>query len=175
MITCSVCNKELLNEDGLKIHMTRMHGAEDGKVKNSDETVIMSDGTKMLSNDLESKVNSLSSAVEKLTRLITESVVTEKEIPARPDIINMAPAWKDAAFDILGDYIDDLQAFYPSSGGCLFTVVIKREKSNASQSHWEMHKQDRRTKELGNTGLEGVKKWCELIKKNLTGNHAVIN
>ena len=78
----------------------------------------------------------------------------------------MNPNWKKIVNQVLGSEFD-CEASYPKSGGVLFKVIVPKNKSNASQSYWEMNKRDVRTKEIGHTGSEGVKKWCELIKKNL--------
>lgn len=95
------------------------------------------------------------------------SPVEQKEISeAGPDEQPMNPHWKKIVHQVLGEEFD-CEVTYPKSGGVLFKVIVPKDKSNASQSYWEMNKRDVRTKEIGHTGAEGVKKWCELIKKNL--------
>lgn len=135
--------------------------------------------TKEEFKSLESNVlQALDLITKKLEKPEPHPVFAEKEIEeAKPQMTDapMNPHWKKAAEEILGDALEDVFVQYPESGGTMFTVVIKKEKSNASQSHWEQHKtdkfaKDRRTKNIGNTGLEGVKKWCELVKANLTRN-----
>ncbi len=96
-----------------------------------------------------------------------EEIKEAKEVEeATPDEQPMNPHWKRAVHEILGEDFD-CEATYPKSGGILFKVIVPKDKSNASQAYWEMNKRDVRTREIGHTGLEGVKKWCALIKKNL--------
>ncbi len=85
---------------------------------------------------------------------------------AVPDDTPIAPSWTKAVHEILGKDFE-CEATYPTSGGVLFKVIVPLDKSNASESYLEDNKRDVRTKDIGNTGLEGVKKWCSLIKKNL--------
>lgn len=96
-----------------------------------------------------------------------EEVKEAKEVEkASPDEKPTNPHWTRATHEILGEDFD-CEIAYPESGGVLFKVIVPKDKSNATQAYWEMNKRDVRTKEIGHTGLEGVKKWCALIKKNL--------
>lgn len=115
-------------------------------------------------------VQSLAASVQAMAEAQTfskESPAAVKEIDeAGPDEQPMNPHWTRVVHQVLGEDFD-CEVTYPKSGGVLFKVIVPKSKSNASQSYWGMHKRDVRTKEIGQTGLEGVKKWCELIKKNL--------
>lgn len=92
----------------------------------------------------------------------------EKEVrKAAPDVNPVNPAWEEKAEDILGDYLDHCEVFFPKRGGTIFTVVIKLEKSNAALEYLDVMKQDRRSKEIGNEGIEGVEQWCKLVAQNL--------
>lgn len=86
---------------------------------------------------------------------------------AAPDVSVVNPAWIEKANEILGDVIDHCEVFYPKHGGTIFTVIIKESSSNASADYLSRHKADRRSKEIGNEGIEGVESWCKLIKENL--------
>lgn len=98
-----------------------------------------------------------------------EETPLEKEVTkARPDYVEpVNPEWQDKAEEILGDALDHIEAKHLRTGGLIFTVVIKKEKSNASESYLAEFKTDRRSKEIGAEGIGGVENWCKLIKQNL--------
>ena len=115
-------------------------------------------------------VTSLANSIQALAEakpVSKEDLVMKAEIDsAAPDETPMNPHWVKVVHQVLGEDFD-CEVAYPKSGGVLFKVIVPKKISNASQSYWEMNKRDVRTKEIGHTGTEGVKKWCELIKKNL--------
>lgn len=78
------------------------------------------------------------------------------------------PSWRTIVDELLGTDFG-IKVSYPTGGsGFLFTLIIPKEKSNASKDHWEMFKADLRTKALsGNDGIDGVRKYVELVKRNL--------
>jgi hypothetical protein len=133
---------------------------------------------KEASKDHTEEIKILAAGLDNLTKLVTQlaekqttpvSTSVDKEVKeATSDDTPLNPNWKKKAQEILGDYLEDVQVYYPKTGGTHFTLIIKKEKSNATPSYWSMFKQDRRTKEIGNTGIDGVQKWCELVKRNLT-------
>lgn len=98
----------------------------------------------------------------------------EKEIKkADPNAIPVNPEWDQAARDIIGaEVVDHCEMNHLKSGGILFTVVIRNDKSNAPKDYLERYKQDRRTKEIGNEGFGGVELWCKLIAQNLARQNA---
>jgi len=88
---------------------------------------------------------------------------------ADPNENPIPPAWRKAVDEILGaDF--GISVSYPNDGsGFLFRIIVPKEKSNASTSHWTMYKTDIRTKSLNNAeGLPGIKQYCELVKRNLS-------
>lgn len=93
----------------------------------------------------------------------------DKEIkkagPKEPEPVNSE--WKDIAQEIIGEALDHVEVNHLRNGGLLFTVVIKKEFSNAPDNYLSEHKEDRRTKEIGAEGIGGVENWCKLIKQNL--------
>lgn len=92
----------------------------------------------------------------------------EKEVKeAVSDAAPVNPAWIAKAKEIVGEALDHCEVLYPKHGGVLFTLVIKKEHSNASVDYLERYKVDRRTKEIGNEGIEGVEQWCKLVAGNL--------
>ncbi len=91
---------------------------------------------------------------------VKEAAGTDAETP-------VPPAWRQLVEDILGEDFD-CEFSLPESGGSIFRIIVPKAKSNAPQMHWQYHKRDVRSKELGNTGVKGVKEWCLLVRKNLT-------
>lgn len=84
------------------------------------------------------------------------------------DKMPIPPAWRKMVDEILGlDFGIDI--VYPQSGsGFLFKIIVPAEKSNASESYKEFHKVDIRTKAVSySEGIEGVRKFCEMVKINL--------
>jgi len=88
---------------------------------------------------------------------------------AGADETPVPPKWRQLVNEILGEDFG-VKVNYPESGsGFLFTIIVPREKSNATKEHWEMFKNDLRTRSIsGNEGSDGVRKWVELVKKNLS-------
>ncbi len=81
--------------------------------------------------------------------------------------IPMNPEWEERAREIIGDALAHCEIQYLRSGGVIFTVVIKDEFSNESADYIKYYGSDRRSKEIGAEGVEGVDNWCKLVKSNL--------
>lgn len=130
------------------------------------------------------EVKELSGAVSSLIDIVKElgEKMKAPTVPQTPEEIkyegevtkasvnrqeNVPREWTEKAREILGDALDHCEVFYPKGGGTLFTMVIKKEFSNANQDYIERYKEDRRTKEIGNEGIEGVEQWCKLVSANL--------
>ena len=79
------------------------------------------------------------------------------------------PAWRKMVDDILGIEFG-IDIVYPQAGsGFLFKIIVPAEKSNADQAYKELYKTDIRTKAVSySDGIEGVRKFCELVKTNLS-------
>lgn len=93
----------------------------------------------------------------------------EKEIrKAGPDTAPINPEWEEMVAEIIGDALDHCEVTYLKGGGTLFTIVIKREFSNAPEDYLEMRKVDRRSKEIGSEGITGVEAYAKLVKQNLS-------
>ena len=91
-----------------------------------------------------------------------------KEEVSNPDKMPVPPAWRKMVDETLGlDFGIDL--VYPQSGsGFLFKIIVPPEKSNASAAHKEFYKVDIRTKAISYAdGVEGIRKFCELVATNL--------
>lgn len=97
-----------------------------------------------------------------------EEVKQEAEVTKAGPVKELVnPAWIEKAKEIIGEAVDHCEVFYPRSGGTIFTVVIKKELSNAPVDYLERYKEDRRSREIGNEGIDGVEAWCKLIRDNL--------
>ncbi len=79
------------------------------------------------------------------------------------------PKWTRAVHEILGQEFE-CEFAQPDNGGAIFRIIVPRELSNAPQIHWEMHTRDVRSREIGNTGLTGVKEWCLRVRSNLSAS-----
>ena len=100
---------------------------------------------------------------------VAEAVEKEDKITSSPDVNTVPPSWRKIVDEVLGQEFG-LNVSYPEKGsGFLFKLIVPKEKSNASQSHWDYYKSDIRTRAIGfGEGIEGVRKYCEIVLKNLT-------
>jgi hypothetical protein len=117
---------------------------------------------------------------QEILGLMKEMVANKQTVPTAPatsgvgnddgssdkNRVGVPPAWKEMVDQILGPEFD-CEYTLPPDGGQLFTIIVPKEKSNATKEYIEMFKTDRRTKELGNTGPRGVKEWCLKVRQNL--------
>lgn len=100
--------------------------------------------------------------------IAVQETAIEKEVrKAAPDENPVNPAWKEKAEEILGDALDHCEVMFPKRGGTIFTVIVKEEVSNAPTEYMDRMKVDRRSREIGNEGIEGVEQWCKLVAANL--------
>ena len=90
------------------------------------------------------------------------------QIDEEPDVSPVPPAWRKMVDEALGPDFG-INVSYPQSGsGFLFKIIVPPEKSNASKSHKEFYKTDIRTKAISySDGIDGVRKYCELVAANL--------
>ena len=116
--------------------------------------------------DLVSKANQTPKEKE-----VTKVVEAEKKSAEANDAYKepVHPEWLADAKLKIGEALDHCEVDYPKNGNPRYTVVIKKEFSNASSSHLEYYKIDRRTVPVIN-GLEDVKKWNSLVAQNLKLN-----
>jgi len=98
-----------------------------------------------------------------------EIVQKEELVSAKTDETPCPPSWRKLVDEVLGPEFG-LNVVYPEKGtGFLFKIIVPKEKSNASQSHWDYYKSDIRTRSIGfGEGIEGIRKYCEIVAKNLT-------
>lgn len=118
----------------------------------------------------ESAIGAILSAVEQLkekTPVLPETEEEKKVTAAGPNKVSTNDEWDATAREILGEYVDHTEVAHERSGGVKFTVVIKEEKSNAPKDYLERVRSDRRTREVGASGMDGVIEWCKQIRQNL--------
>lgn len=101
---------------------------------------------------------------------VKQEVEDKKVSEADSDMSDVNPRYNEKAKEILGEKLDRTFVKYPKGGGTLFTVVIKKEFSNAPKDYLERMKEDFRTVNIEREefrGEDGVEKWCKLILQNL--------
>ncbi len=76
------------------------------------------------------------------------------------------PAWRKLTDEILGSDFE-IELELPENGGQKFSIYVPREKSNAHPDYKAVFTNDKRTRELGNTGIKGVKDWLLRVRRNL--------
>jgi len=79
------------------------------------------------------------------------------------------PDWTADAKTKIGEALDHCEVDYPKNGNPRYTIVIKNEFSNASSSHLQYYKIDKRTVAVTN-GFETVKAFNSLVAQNLRIN-----
>lgn len=124
-------------------------------------------------------LNRINSSLERLTDILTtkppetsEPVSLPSNIVAeKPDQSPVPPKWRAIVDEVLGTDFG-INVVYPDQGsGFLFKIIVPKEKSNAAKDYLEMYKVDIRTKAISyQDGIEGVKQFCERVKKNLQKN-----
>lgn len=132
-------------------------------------------GEKLL-DAVESRLNKFTPAVVDPAGAAPDpaAAAAERKVTAAgPNKWETNPAWQETAEEYLGEYLDHTEVAYDKSGGIKFTIVIKTEKSNADKDYLRLTGSDRRTKEVGSEGLEGVIEWCKLVRANLKRGKAI--
>ena len=115
-------------------------------------------------------VNNLASLMTtqvKKTETPEESKQVKEVEKAGPNKYEVDSDREEIAKEIIGEEFLDHTELERKGGGIKFTIVIKLEKSNAPKEYLERVKTDRRTREVGSEGTEGVREWCKLVKSNL--------
>lgn len=185
---CAICGKKVGN---LALHTKRYHTNEkEISVEGHGEPVTTAPIPEYATKE---DLNKLTGALVEITKTLNElknpygnkpeppTPTTPKEPEAKepevnvpeeevsnPDKMPVPPAWRKMVDETLGlDF--GIDVVYPQSGsGFLFKIIVPAEKSNASLAHKEFYKVDIRTKAINYAdGIEGVKKFCELVATNL--------
>lgn len=110
-------------------------------------------------------------AVPAATPVVAETAAEKLITKAGPNDAPINPAWEEKAREIIGEAVDHCEVAYLRNGGVIFTIVVKDEFSNAGKDYLSRMGSDRRSKEVGSEGIEGVENWCKLVKANLARPH----
>lgn len=137
--------------------------------------------------ELEEETNVRFKSLEDNILKVVELVSKAQETPAQAQVTKTAeteaksaepnnaylepvhPEWLADAKTKIGEKLDHCEVDYPKNGFPRYTVVIKSEFSNASKSHLDFYKIDRRTVAVIN-GFESVKTFNSLVAQNLKLN-----
>jgi len=95
-------------------------------------------------------------------------IIEDGASPEQPDKMPVPPAWREIVDEVLGKDFG-INVVYPVTGsGFLFKILVPLDKSNAGSDYLDFYKIDTRTKSISySSGIEGVRKYCELVAKNL--------
>lgn len=173
-IKCPDCSFEAANKNGLRLHSAKHKDPNDLGV--IDTEIDPRYATK-------EDVNGINASLDKLTEMLTkpnkamaiEQAPTTKPIvtvdPEKSDKSPVPPKWRQVVDEILGPDFG-INVVYPDTGnGFLFKLIVPLDKSNADKAYLELYKVDIRTKSLSySDGIDGVRKYCELVKSNLKVN-----
>jgi hypothetical protein len=133
--------------------------------------------------EFDSLKKEMSNSFSQIINLIKEKPKTEaesKKVEAKKAVDKTAeandaylepvhPDWIADAKLKIGESLERCEVDYPKNGTPRYTVVIKNDHSNASSSHLQFYKIDRRTVAVIN-GFETVKAFNSLVAQNLKLN-----
>lgn len=137
-------------------------------------------------SELAKAVNDLKEAKQEIKGTADMSKVKDSspQIPAvspnieieenKSDKMPIPPTWRKLVDESLGmDF--GIDVVYPQTGtGFLFKIIVPSEKSNMSKDYKEFYRVDIRTKALApSEGIDGIRKFCEAVKKNLERKQTV--
>jgi hypothetical protein len=124
--------------------------------------------TDLVAKSIEVQATTAKAAAE-AKALIPETPLEKEIAKAGPAILeSVNPEWVEIAKAVIGPALERCEEKHLRNGGLLFTIVIKKEFSNAPDNYLAEFKEDRRTKEIGAEGIGGVENWCKLVKQNLS-------
>jgi len=163
---CKVCGKEV--DRGMPLHM-KTHQVE--KIEGLEKDVL---GLKV---NMESVIFGQDAILRKLEEIgkpktewlhdnqkeETVDQKIDKILSEEPDEYPISPKWRQLVDVLLG------KDFGIHFNGTMFTIDVPREKSNATSSHWDFYKCDKRSIPYNPAeGSEGIKKYIERVRQNLT-------
>jgi len=122
--------------------------------------------------------DNLSGKIETLTEALTltlKNVKVDEAVEKREELNSINPSEKmiDPEFRVIVDSIlgkdFGMDVSYPKGTGTfIFKVMVPKDKSNATDAHWQFYKSDIRSKAIPfSEGLDGVRDYCNKIAKNL--------
>lgn len=95
-------------------------------------------------------------------------VLPQEEVKAPVEDKMPVPAsFTDAVNTILNNKFTVEIEYSSNTPNFGFSIIVPKEYSNAGKPHWDMYKEDRRTKMISNAeGVEGVKIWVQKVYDN---------
>lgn len=137
------------------------------------------DRVEALEKSFDKRFESIEKSILKVVDLVSKANQTPKEKDADVEkksaepnnayLEPVHPEWLADAKAKIGESLDHCEVFYPKNGNPVYTIFIKKELSNASSSHMQFYKQDKRSIPVIN-GFESVKAWNTLVAQNLRLN-----
>lgn len=124
-----------------------------------------------LKNNMNASFAQIIDMMKKTPEDKVKAKVEDKKVDeASPNISEVNPRYDAKVKEILGDRVEKTIVDFPKGGGTFFTIVVKREFSNAPKDYLNLMKEDRRTINLereGFRGEDGVERWAKLVLQNL--------
>lgn len=98
----------------------------------------------------------------------TEPTVSAPKPEDKPKSDIPVPAeWKEAVKSVLNERFQVEVDYNADTPTFAFSILVPQEYSNAGKNHWELYKEDRRTRVINNSdGASGVKQWVEKVYNN---------
>lgn len=144
---------------------------EDKKIEEEENNFVSKTEFDELKNDMTKSFAQIVELIKQKPEEKEKQIAEDKKIDeANTNIGEINNRYDKKAREILGDRVERTYVEYPKGGGTLFTIVIKKEFSNAGQEYLERMKEDRRTINIEREeyrGEDGVEKWAKLILQNL--------
>ena len=137
-------------------------------------------------DDTDARISKIESSIETIAEMLLEmkkapavaptvaETALEKEVAkaSADEYMPVKREWDDRAHEIVGEAVERTSMFYPKSGGVIFELYIKNEFSNAGKDYLAFYKVDKRSKDIGNEGINGVEQFCKLVAANLSRKRA---
>ena len=144
---------------------------EENKIEEEENNFVSKTEFDELKNDMTKSFAQIVELIKQKPEEKEKQIAEDKKIDeANTNIGEINNRYDKKAREILGDRVERTYVEYPKGGGTLFTIVIKKEFSNAGQEYLERMKEDRRTINIEREeyrGEDGVEKWAKLILQNL--------
>ena len=115
-------------------------------------------------------------AVGGLTVAVTQLVELQKpKVPIAPAEVEPTPArtsfpipleYRELVNTLLNKHFE-IDINYTGADSFEFSILVPKKYSNASEAHWQTHKEDRRTKVIQAAyGANGVREWVTKVYEN---------
>lgn len=87
-----------------------------------------------------------------------------------PDLVTLPPTYRAEVDKILGQDFD-CEYRLTENGAQQFSILVPKDKSNATAEQWQAFKKDKRSVDLQGKGLKGVTEWCVKVRNNLLSSN----